>query len=160
MAQKTRNILSEEFVREVISEPKYFDSRVEWVPKIKKGSSSNTETTIHLECRFPCSVVVRKHISRVTSFSVVLLYNKQILVRYNGYHSDHKNTLEKETIRGPHIHTVTERYQELTDRPDGFAVQTDKYHDLDGAIKAFQKDMNIRVRPGRNSIDMWIDKNE
>ena len=126
------------------------------MPKSKKGSSSSIETTIRLESKFPCSVIVRKHVFRMTSFSVVLMYGKQIIVRYNGYHSDHMNALEREVIRGPHIHIITERYQEHTDRPDGFAVKTNKYSDLNGAIKVFQEDMNITTKPSKNTIDKWV----
>lgn len=155
MATKPRQIISDEMVDKIISEPKYADGRASWTPKIRKNSS-NMEVTVPLRCKYPCSVIVRAHIRRKTSFSVILMYGKQIVIRYNGYHSDHTNMLERDKIRGPHIHKLTERYQEATDRPDGFAVQTDKFSDLSGAIRSFQKDMNIEITSEKNSLDAWL----
>ena len=58
----------------------------------------------------------------------------------------HKNTLEGDRIfRKPHIHRATERYQIVTHqrRPDGYAVETQRYQDLPGAWECFRFDVNL-----------------
>ncbi len=39
---------------------------------------------------------------------------------------------------------MTERYQIHSTHPDGYAVATDEYSNLGGAVQAFLRDMNIR----------------
>ena len=61
-------------------------------------------------------------------------------------------------MSGPHIHTITERYQLRTQRPDGYAEETDRYADLNSAINEFIKDMNMTIEGLENtrSIDNYV----
>ena len=56
------------------------------------------------------------------------------------------------------IHTITERYQLRTQRPDGYAEETDRYADLNSAINEFIKDMNMTIEGLENtrSIDNYV----
>jgi hypothetical protein len=62
------------------------------------------------------------------------------LRRYNGQGHDHPNRIERELVKGPHIHLATERYQARGFKEDGFAIATDRYTDLDGAIACLLQD--------------------
>jgi hypothetical protein len=66
------------------------------------------------------------------------------LARYNGPSHPHPNPLEGTRLVGVcHIHTATERYIRLGRQPETFAVATDRYHDLDGAMAALAEDFAI-----------------
>jgi hypothetical protein len=92
-------------------------------------------------------VRVRQSKSDVDAFSVILTYHKSgmrpvRLVRCNGLHGPHYNTLEKRARKGIteipaktfHIHQITERYQ-LSGKPDGYAEPTDKYNSFKSAVE-------------------------
>jgi hypothetical protein len=66
------------------------------------------------------------------------------LRRYNGRGHEHTNKLEHERFYNFHIHTATERYQEEGAREDGYAEQTDRYHDLNGAINCMFADCGFQ----------------
>ena len=66
--------------------------------------------------------------------------NEHAVLRLNGNHGTHKNRLGKTSVKGPHIHLMTERYQERTTHPDGFAVETDEYTDLEDNNGLYEND--------------------
>jgi hypothetical protein len=70
-------------------------------------------------------------------FSVILAYRPADstewfrLRRYNGKSHEHSNPIEREPrFYGYHVHTATERYQELGMEEDAFAEVTDRFSDL------------------------------
>lgn len=67
------------------------------------------------------------------------------LARYNGSNHEHRNPLEGgELIRFKcHIHRATQRYIELGDKAEKFAETTDRYTDLEGAVRCLLVDWNI-----------------
>ncbi len=93
-------------------------------------------------------VIVRMSVSDELNFSVVLGVKvpppKKVfrLKRYNGNH-EHFNTIEDEMISGFHIHTATERYQVNSVREEDYAEPTQRYTDVNGALKCLFADANF-----------------
>ena len=93
-------------------------------------------------------VIVRMSVSDELNFSVVLGVKvpppKKFfrLKRYNGNH-EHSNTIEDEMVSGFHIHTATERYQVNSVREEDYAEPTQRYTDVNGALKCLFADANF-----------------
>lgn len=111
---------------------------------------------------FECRILVRQNVDRPTNFSIILMYRDPVcgdvaVLRFNGDHGGHTNRLEKERIRGPHIHIMTERYQELTTHPDGFAMPARGYKDIKGAMIQFMEMANIsyRTKKGQKRLEEY-----
>lgn len=96
-------------------------------------------------------VYVRQNLRIPDGFSCGLLYlaasgESVTLARYNGSDHEHTNPLEG---GGPlplscHIHRATERYMQAGRKADHFAESTDRYTDLEGALRALIADCNIQ----------------
>jgi hypothetical protein len=87
-------------------------------------------------------------------FSVILAYEWRaagrlmILRRYNGLSHEHENVLESEpAFYGYHIHTVTERYQRSGFKEEHYAVPTDRYNDIPGALGCLFADCGFAIDP-------------
>jgi hypothetical protein len=66
------------------------------------------------------------------------------LVRYNGPSHPHKNEIEATRVDfRTHIHFATERYILRGRKPDGFAEATDKYENLNQALRCLLRDFSI-----------------
>jgi len=66
------------------------------------------------------------------------------LVRYNGSSHSHPNHLEKQMVSFEcHIHRATERYIRANKKPEGFALATQRYQSLNGALHCLVSDCNI-----------------
>ena len=93
-------------------------------------------------------VIVRMSIFNKLNFSVILGVRVPLpkkffrLKRYNGNH-EHTNTIEDEKINGFHIHTATERYQVNSVREEDYAELTERYTDVNGALKCLFADANF-----------------
>jgi len=67
------------------------------------------------------------------------------LRRYNSRSHEHTNHIEKNTFYDFHIHTATERYQELGAREDAYAEMTDRFSDFHGALRCMLGDCGFDV---------------
>lgn len=66
------------------------------------------------------------------------------LCRYNGLSHRHRNPLEgEEFLFKPHIHRATERYIQADRQPEGYAIETDAFRTLKGALHCLVKDCSI-----------------
>jgi len=66
------------------------------------------------------------------------------LKRYNGPNHDHPNHLEKVRLGYTcHIHIATEKYIKANRKAEGFAMATDKYTTIDGALHCLVTDCKI-----------------
>ena len=65
------------------------------------------------------------------------------LKRYNGDYHLHTNTIEEQEVEGFHIHTATERYQVNGPREEAYAKPTQRYNDVNGALKCLFADANF-----------------
>lgn len=146
---KLSEIISDEKVDEIMRAPKYIDPSIDVRDLSLSKDGSYYTKNIALSCNYPCHMKIRQTVDRPLNFSVILTHERKsgnyVLVRYNGNHGSHTNRLTKETINGPHIHYITEEYQRRTTHPDGYAISTDKYTDINGAIAAFMEDMHISI---------------
>lgn len=105
-------------------------------------------------------IIVRQLVQNPLDFSVILGVfppgSNQVfrLRRYNGAH-EHTNHIEHERIRGCHIHLATARYQELGTREDAYAVPTDRFSDIHGALRCLLADCGCRLpkSPQRDLFD-------
>jgi len=99
-------------------------------------------------------VLVRQSTINVLDFSVVLgcLVPKASalfrLRRYNGRSHEHTNRIEGARFFEFHVHTATERYQDLGMKEDSYAEATSRFSDLDGAVRALVADCGFEVDPG------------
>nr|WP_132451670.1 hypothetical protein [Paraburkholderia sp. BL8N3] len=78
------------------------------------------------------------------------------LARYNGADHAHSNPIEgSEFSFVCHIHVTTERYASFGSKPDKYAVETDRYVTLGGALRAMIEDYNIselEALPGQGCL--------
>jgi hypothetical protein len=103
----------------------------------------------------------RQNEKNALDFSVILLYipkgsNQYFrLRRYNGKSHEHTNKIEGETFFGFHIHTATERYQQLGLDEDAFAEPTDRYANLQVATDCMIKDCAIAYSTKNKNLANW-----
>lgn len=94
-------------------------------------------------------IIVRQQKLIPLDFSVILVVlvpqsNKTFrLRRYNGSTNPHTNRIERNEVYGFHIHFATERYQLRGQKEDGYAKETDRYSDLNGAVQCLIEDANF-----------------
>ena len=96
-------------------------------------------------------IKVRSDALNPLDFSVILtvlvpLSNRHFrLRRYNGASHEHKNRIEDKEIDGFHIHYATARYQLIRPKPkeDGYAQPTNRYNDLESALRCLIEDANF-----------------
>lgn len=83
------------------------------------------------------------------SFSCGLLWHAAsaqnvMLTRYNGSDHPHTNPIEGEEFAfSCHIHKATERYIEIGRKSEHFASETNRYQNVDDALKCLLQDCNI-----------------
>lgn len=91
-------------------------------------------------------LILRQSEFNILDFSVILslcLPTSNLIFRlrrYNGKSHEHTNVIEGETFYDFHIHAATERYQDFGPREDAYAQPTDRYADLNEALKCMFKD--------------------
>ena len=91
-------------------------------------------------------LILRQSIFNHLDFSIILAYlpknTNQVfrLRRYNGKSHEHTNQIEKNTFYDFHIHTATERYQDLGAREDAFAEPTKRFSDFHSALGCMLED--------------------
>ncbi|MBF0165556.1 MAG: hypothetical protein HQM01_13830 [Magnetococcales bacterium] len=81
------------------------------------------------------------------------------LCRYNGKSHEHTNQLEQERFYDFHIHTATERYQQIGTAEDFFARPTNRYSDFHGALECMLNDCRFERPVGvTGSLLLWEDE--
>lgn len=111
----------------------------QFLPKPKRGHKES-ECSVSGQGGSQFKILIRQSEFNPLDFSAILAYcvpnTNQVfrLRRYNGKSHEHTNSLEGETFFDFHVHEATERYQELGSKEDTFAVPTDRYDDLQGAL--------------------------
>jgi len=134
-------LLSERDIERLMTEPKPLPS--DWVQRLAlKPKRGHREAQLDLAgldgSEF--KLILRQADANVFDFSAILAYcppesNQVIrLCRCNGRHQ-HTNAIERDSFYDFHVHTATERYQELGADEEGFAIPCGEYTDLQGAIQ-------------------------
>lgn len=137
------------------------------MPKVRTSATRERTKGLQLERNFECESAdlsdllgggmpwrFRLFTRRLVAFNdaqysaglVLLLPDRElVLCRYNGKGHYHTNQLER-TQAGPgaHIHLTTHRYIASGRKPDGFAIATDRYNSLDGALFCLVEDCSIQ----------------
>jgi hypothetical protein len=96
-------------------------------------------------------IVLRQSNYNALDFSIILAFcptgSNQVfrLRRYNGKSHEHTNTLESDKFYDYHIHTATERYQELGMREDSYAEPSNRFSDVNTAINCMVNDCGFEV---------------
>lgn len=96
-------------------------------------------------------LILRQSTFNHLDFSVILgVFPKESnelfrLRRYNGRSHEHSNKLEGQKFYNFHIHTATERYQELGKDEDAYAEETERYSDLQSAIDCMLSDCGFKL---------------
>lgn len=94
-------------------------------------------------------------------FSVILLYipkdtNQHFrLRRYNGKSHEHTNKIEGNKFYSFHVHTGTERYQQMGFDEDAYAEPTDRYASFSGANECMLKDCGFVLSTKNKSLAQW-----
>ena len=96
-------------------------------------------------------LILRQNKFNALDFSIILAYcpadSNQLfrLRRYNGKSHEHTNTIESDRFYNYHIHTATERYQQLGMREDTYAKPSDRFADFNTAINCMLSDCGFDV---------------
>ena len=96
-------------------------------------------------------LILRQSNFNALDFSIILAYSpvdsNQLfrLRRYNGKSHAHTNTIESDSFYNFHIHTATERYQELGMREDTYAEPSDRFSDFHSAVNCMLSDCGFDV---------------
>ncbi|MCH7974107.1 MAG: hypothetical protein IH949_09525 [Bacteroidetes bacterium] len=96
-------------------------------------------------------IILRQNIHNINDFSVIFAFQEKVkntnfkLRRYNGKSHEHTNKLEGDKFYNFHIHFATQRYQDVGQKEKSYAKVTDRYSDIQKALKCLLKDCNIEI---------------
>jgi hypothetical protein len=86
------------------------------------------------------TVMIRESTINALDFSVILAFTRPNgdlfrLRRYNGLHGGHVNHIERQSIKGYHVHMATERYQIAGRSEDAYAIVSQGFVDIASALR-------------------------
>jgi hypothetical protein len=144
-------VLSEPSITELIAERKPIPDGLQPLTRLVLRNR-HMRRDYDVKCKTGnCFVInVRRNTINQFDFSAILGYRLPgvntifLLRRYNGKSHYHTNPIENVMFRGFHIHTATERYQNVGTKVEHFAELTTRYADLDGAIDCLLADCGFR----------------
>lgn len=96
-------------------------------------------------------IMLRQNVINFNDFSAILGFrekgNNKVfkLRRYNGKSHEHTNAIEGNRFYNFHIHIATQRYQDVGRKEEYYAEETNRYSNLEGALKCMLSDCNINV---------------
>ena len=107
-------------IAEMISEPKTLPIDLSVIPRLnpKRGHKEKQYEVLGTNGN-KYRLILRQSDANPFDFSIILVLIPDVsnqlftIRRYNGKHGEHTNSIERETFYDFHIHTATERYQEL-----------------------------------------------
>ncbi len=146
-------------INEMLEERKHLplEYKTKMKLRIKRGHKER-ELDVKGELGNSYRIILRQLNSNPLAFSVILAFSPEDttalfrLRRYNGRNHDHTNQIENNTFTGFHIHTATERYQELRMREDTYAELTDRYSELNSALKCLFEDCGFIVPDEKQNL--------
>ena len=137
-------------IARLISEPKQLPS--DWRTRLNmrpKRGHKEQQLDLAGESGSEFRIILRQSNVNPLDFSVILSVripqsNRFFrLRRYNGKSHQHTNQIEGDTFYDFHIHTATQRYQDIGEREDTYAETTDRYSNLVEAIGCMQHDVSL-----------------
>jgi hypothetical protein len=155
------DILTDAEIARLISMPKVlpldYESRI--VPKARTGHRGAELEVVGEDKKTRFVVVVRVATANPLDFTAILAVHREStgdrfhLRRYNGKAHRHANNLEKEPVFYDfHIHHATERYQLAGKKEETYAVITDRYGDIDGAVQCLLMDCGFVIPPAAEHL--------
>jgi hypothetical protein len=146
--------LSDAAIDALIHEPKNTPGSLSPLRLIERNKHRRRDYLVSSASGNEFVIAVRQAVPNPFNFSVILMYRVPgyntlfRLCRYNGRHGGHTNEIEGTEIGDEcHIHTATERYQKLGGKEEGFAVETTRYSDLNGALRCLLEDCGFTPPP-------------
>jgi hypothetical protein len=146
--------LPDDAIDALIREPKNTPSSLLPLRLVERNKHRRKEYPVSSASGNEFMIAVRQAVPNPLNFSVILMYRIPgyttlfRLCRYNGRHGGHTNEIERNKIGDEcHIHTATERYQKLGGDEEGFAVETTRYSDLNGAVRCLLEDCGFTPPP-------------
>jgi hypothetical protein len=137
-----------------ILEPKILppDAAHRFALRAKRGHDEK-ELDLHGNDGTLFRILIRQNQQDVLAFSVILALVPQSgmlfrLRRYNGKYHQHTNPLERESFYDFHIHSATERYQQIGAREDHYAVPSSSFGDRSGAVRCMLGECGFSVENG------------
>lgn len=97
------------------------------------------------------NIILRQNIHNINDFSAIFAFQEKEkntnfkLRRYNGKSHEHSNKLEGDKFYNFHIHFATQRYQDIGRKEESYAEITDRYSDIQSALKCLLNDCNIKI---------------
>ena len=134
--------------------PAEWRSRLTLRPKRGHDERNLDFTNVH---KNEFRLILRQNKINVLDFSVILAVrvpkSHQFfrLRRYNGKSHEHTNHIEDRKFYDFHIHSDTERYQQLGTWEDAYAEPTARYADFHGALRCLFNDANFVASPDTQS---------
>jgi hypothetical protein len=145
--------ISDDEIAEMVGESKAHVAPASLRPVKPKRGQLEARAETHGTAGRRYVLIARQNVSWPQDFSVILavdLGSSRLfrLRRHNGDSHVHSNKIEGDTLRGCHMHIATARYQQRADtREDAFAVATEDYADLAGAVDLMLKITNVDPGP-------------
>lgn len=154
---------TDEQIKELIDEKKRF--KIGWERKLN-FKQQGKQKTISLEIegeQNQFTIILRANIIDPESFSAIFAVipkdSTQVfrLRRYDGGSHRHANKIEGTVIDHEcHIHFATERYQELGNKEEDYAEQTDRFTNLEEAFRCLIEDCQCFFPNGQQLTTKWF----
>jgi len=144
--------LTEADIKNFLKEPKQLDQEFRQKIRLRdKKGHKEQELDVTGANGNEFRLILRQSNYNPLDFSIILAYchpkiNQLFrLRRYNGKSHEHTNIIEANKFYNFHIHTATERYQELGVREDSYAEQSNRYSDFNSAITCMVADCGFKI---------------
>lgn len=157
MAAKFSDTDIQQFLSEEKPLPKDYQAKIQLRPKRGHREASLDVDGVNGN---GFRLILRQNLINPLDFSVILAFlpaqTNQIfrLRRYNGKSHEHTNTIEGDTFYDFHVHTATERYQEIGADEDAYAEIVQRYAEYHDAIRCMVGDCGFELPQG-NQMDLF-----
>ncbi len=140
-------------ISSLISEEKIFPGSPEEIMSFKE-SDGHKKASVELPCSDGSRFIIklRQNQNNVNDFSAIFAFQEKgnskdfKLRRYNGKSHEHSNKLESHKFYAFHIHIATQRYQDAGRKEESFAEETDRYSEINGALRCLLLDCNVKTK--------------
>jgi hypothetical protein len=146
-------LLSDTEIAMLIAEPKNLKISLHDLLQLKQRSGhKGKEVDVRGDNGSKFRIILRQNDFNKLDFSAILgFYPPKTselfrLRRYNGKSHEHKNRIEGNKMYDFHIHYATERYQQLGCCEDTYAEASNKYTDLQTAVKCLVTDCGFHFK--------------
>jgi hypothetical protein len=155
-------LLSDQEVEKLLKTKKFVPQNEDFELK-PKANAAFEEKVIDLldELSNSYTLIVQRNIHFHGRFCIIFRYNDKKtgkplrLVRLNRSHELHVNKLEKNEVKGIHLHLYKEEYVRNDLDEDGYAEQTQDIDNISEALGFMVRMLNIRRVPDSKTTDLF-----